>query len=31
MMLEVCKKDFEALIKRFKMQREYDKKEGEGR
>ena len=31
MMLEVCQKDFEALIKRFEMQREYAKKEGEGR
>ena len=30
MMLEVCKKDFEALIQRFKMQREYERK-GEGR
>lgn len=28
MMLEVCKKDFEALIKRFEMQCEYLKEGG---
>ena len=31
MMLEVCRKDFEALIRRFELQKEYEKNEREGR